>query len=95
MQISFVEMPYISFNLHLWRGDISALPFLEAFIGNTLRALLQPYTLPNAYVLPLVEGSVPEEKPSTTPTGILIIVLHEAQNLPKSDMIGHCDPFVE
>eukprot|EP00884_Botryococcus_braunii_P020701 jgi/Botrbrau1/7314/Bobra.247_3s0009.1 len=93
-QISFVDMPYTSFNLHIWRGDISALPFLETFLRNTLQALLLPYKLPHGYIVPLASGDIPEEKP-VSPNGILCIVLHEARNLPKADVVGYCDPYVE
>ena len=43
MQVSFVETPFTSFNLHVLGGDISHMPFLEGFLASTLGACLEPY----------------------------------------------------
>lgn len=54
MQVSLLEQPRLSYGLIIQGGDISFLPGLEEFINSVLRnSLLEQYTLPGGYTLPI------------------------------------------
>ena len=57
MKVSLLEQPRLSYGLIIQGGDISFLPGLETFINDILRnSVLEQYTLPGGYTLPLLPG---------------------------------------
>jgi hypothetical protein len=57
VQMSFLEQPRLSYGLIIQGGDISFVPGLEDFINGVLRkSVLEQYTLPGGYTLPIAPG---------------------------------------
>ena len=64
IQVSFLEQPKLSYGMIVQGGDISFLPGLEDFINGLLRKLiLEQYTLPSGYTLPIAPGGGHEVGP--------------------------------
>ena len=55
--MSLLEQPKLSYGLIVQGGDISFLPGLEEFINGVLRkSVLEQYTLPGGFKLPIAPG---------------------------------------
>lgn len=54
LQISLVEMPSFSFNIHVYGGDITFLPGVEKWINWFIETrVLRPYVLPERLTVPV------------------------------------------
>lgn len=61
------------------------------FTNHKLFVQCRQYMIPEGYVLPLVDGDLAYVD---LPQGILFVRLIEAVNVPKTDWLGRCDPYV-
>lgn len=68
VQMSLLEQPRLSYGLIIQGGDISFVPGLEDFINGVLRnSILERYTLPGGYTLPIAPGGGHEVRLSLQP----------------------------
>ena len=58
-QVAFADMPRFRFDLRLFGGDATSLPFLEDWLQNVFCSALEHITLPNK-VLKLIRAGVME-----------------------------------
>ena len=66
--MSLLEQPRLSYGLIIQGGDISFVPGLEDFINGMLRnSVLEQYTLPGGYTLPIAPGGGHEVRLSLKP----------------------------
>jgi hypothetical protein len=65
---------------------------VEAWLDSVITdSVIQSYMLPEGLVVPLVDGDLGFVD---VPKGILFVRLLEAVNVPKTDWLGKCDPYV-
>ncbi|CAL5226034.1 g8845 [Coccomyxa viridis] len=91
IKVSFLEEAKLSYGMIIQGGDITFLPGLENFINGVLRnCILEQYTLPGGYTLPVAPGGGHE-----MPAGLLYAKLVEAQNVPNMDWLSKTDAYVK
>lgn len=92
VHLSFVQVPSLNFSLRIFGSSLNAIPGLDTFLDSFVRSQLMAYTLPEAYILPLVPGDISKLE---RPVGLVKVSVVECRNLPKSDVFGSCDPYCE
>ncbi|KAL4853047.1 Synaptotagmin-2 [Chlorella vulgaris] len=93
VQVSFTEMPRFSFDMSALGGDVSILPGLENWMHGLVRdSLLQPFVLPEKYVIPFQEANSPEFE---RPRALLQVQVVEAKHVPRMDLLSRSDPYLE
>jgi hypothetical protein len=91
MKFSLVQPPKYHYHLSLYGGDLTLLPGVEAWLDSVINdCVIQSYMIPDGYVMPLVDGDLMIDLPQ----GILFVRLIEVVNVPKTDWLGKCDPYV-
>lgn len=97
LQISFIELPEFDFKPDIVGGPLGAalnaiLPAFKGWLLNTVReSILMPYVLPDHYFYQID----PSAHDIQTPVGMLHLRVIEAKQVPKMDIIGATDGFVE
>ncbi|BDA49969.1 probable Synaptotagmin-5 at N-terminal half [Coccomyxa sp. Obi] len=91
VQVAFADMPSFRFDLRLFGGDVTSLPFLEEWLQNVFCGALEHITLPNKWSKEIVQGVLAQVE---RPVGILTVRLIEAVNVPKIDLCSKSDPYV-
>jgi Ca2+-dependent lipid-binding protein len=98
--ISMRKQPRVSFNLSLGKafgGSFGTKPimmWLDPFLRETMSSLI---VWPNRIIVPLLPESVtgPLDHLMLRNVGILSVLVEEAKDLKKMDLLGKSDPFVE
>lgn len=96
-QVSFTRMPLFEFKPTVTGGPLGSLleallPYVKSWLQETVQeAIFMPYVLPEHYFYP-IEPGVPDIK---RPVGIMHCRVIEAKKVPKMDMFGSSDTFVE
>jgi C2 domain len=97
MQIGFTEMPEFDFTPTVEGGPLGStlnalLPSVKSWLKSTVNeAIWMPYVLPEHYFYPM-EDHAPDLQ---RPLGVLHCRIIEAEHIPRMDMFGHADTFVE
>ncbi|WVN84973.1 uncharacterized protein L203_100110 [Cryptococcus depauperatus CBS 7841] len=82
----------------LARGSFNAMniPLMKPYVNTSIRSVLSAFLCPRSYTLEidrLLLGSPSSIRTETI--GVLHIILHSANDLPKADAMGSCDPYLE
>eukprot|EP00850_Spirogloea_muscicola_P004238 SM000018S03603 [mRNA] locus=s18:188293:192214:- [translate_table: standard] len=90
--VSLRESPLVEFDFDVLGGNLAGLPGLDGLIDNIIRTAVEDMLVyPNRIVVPIVPGDY--KWLELRPVGRLDVTLIEARGLPKTDIIGSCDPY--
>eukprot|EP00850_Spirogloea_muscicola_P002890 SM000011S19068 [mRNA] locus=s11:689053:692991:+ [translate_table: standard] len=90
--VSLRESPLVEFDFDVLGGNLAGLPGLDGLIDNIIRTAVEDMLVyPNRIVVPIVPGDY--KWLELRPIGQLDVTLIEAKGLPKTDVIGSCDPY--
>ncbi|WVQ84921.1 hypothetical protein IAT38_007084 [Cryptococcus sp. DSM 104549] len=96
---SFPSLPEYDVSANpLKRGSFNAmdLPLMKSYVKKSIKSVLAAFLRPHSYTLDidrLLLGSPSALR--TTHIGVLHLILHRAEDLPKADTMGSCDPYLE
>lgn len=97
MQVGFTQMPDFDFTSTVAGGPLGTalntlLPSVKSWLKTTVNeAVWMPYVLPEHYFYSLEDGAPDLARP----IGVLHCRVVEAKNIPRMDMFGSSDTFVE
>jgi hypothetical protein len=98
VSFSFVNMPYFDISARPLRaGSFNAMdiPLLKSYIEKSIAKVAAGFIAPKSYTLDVDRLLLGHESVLQTETmGVFRIVIHSASNLPHTDAIGSCDPYV-
>ena len=89
--VSLVDPPDLGFDLTVAGGNLSLIPGLEAWLDGLVVSALRPFILPGRFTYPLTPGRPPPPPPP--PAGVLVLVLIEADALPRTDAFSGTDAY--
>ncbi|GAB4816080.1 hypothetical protein N2152v2_003126 [Parachlorella kessleri] len=92
LQVALVQPPEVGYELSLGPMLAALMPLVKTWLDGAIKEMVfQPYTLPEHYFFQLD----PEAKDVDTPSGVLVVKVLGADKVPKMDVFGWSDPFVE
>jgi C2 domain len=95
---SFLGPPTISYNVSSFGLSPMFIPGLESWIQSFItNQVLQPFTFPEGLELNIAElFGVAAHPPPVYPKGVLSVIIHKADNIPRMDTFGAgADPYVK
>ncbi|WWD19525.1 hypothetical protein CI109_103986 [Kwoniella shandongensis] len=81
----------------LTRGAFNAMdiPGMKTFVKASIKEVAEAFVRPKSYTLDLDRLLLGQEASlRTSHVGVLRILIHRAEELPKADAMGSCDPYV-
>eukprot|EP00887_Chlorella_sp_A99_P007894 scaffold20.g7894.t1 len=93
LKVSLMGAPEFSYRTSVLGGNPAFIRGLDSWINEFIKdVVLRPFLWPDGFVLDLAHlGATAFE----TPEGILNVQLVDATNLPRMDLIGRADPYVQ
>lgn len=93
LKVSLMGAPEFSYRTSVLGGNPAFIRGLDSWINEFIKdVVLRPFLWPDGFVLDLAHlGAIAFE----TPEGILNVQLVDATNLPRMDLIGRADPYVQ
>lgn len=99
VNISLLEPPQLTFNVSSLGVPISHFPGFGAWLEQYIASeVCGTYTWPKSYLYPILsldEETIQKLRTPTKAKAKLRVEVVRAQNLPKMDYIGSCDPYVK
>ncbi|UZJ53850.1 hypothetical protein CBS101457_003170 [Exobasidium rhododendri] len=94
MAISFVGLPRVSLDVVPLKLSLAEVPGLSGLIQSSVDSALEMYTLPKSLKLNMGEMLVGDGiKRESDACGIVLVTIHSAHDLERSDLIGVGDPY--
>lgn len=91
--VSLLDKPQVDFGLKLFNGDMMAIPLLYQSVQEAIRKqIANLYLWPQTLEIPILDGPVGAMK---KPVGIIHVKVIRAHKLPKRDLLGTSDPYVQ
>nr|XP_019010216.1 uncharacterized protein I206_04684 [Kwoniella pini CBS 10737]OCF48997.1 hypothetical protein I206_04684 [Kwoniella pini CBS 10737] len=95
---SFPRLPEYDVSAHpLKKGAFNAmeLPGMKQYVKQSITEVASSFVAPESYTLDLDRLLLGEESALRTHNiGVLRIIIHSAEGLPKVDTLGSCDPYI-
>ncbi|KAL6771588.1 hypothetical protein ACKKBG_A26990 [Auxenochlorella protothecoides x Auxenochlorella symbiontica] len=92
VRISLINPPDFGYDLKLGFVLETMEPLIKSWVDGVVKeSVLQPYVLPEHLWIPITDDAEDVDKPE----GVLHVKILNATGVPRMDLLGGCDPYLE